>query len=269
MRRVLMCAVTGLIGVQQMRIAVNIPAYRLDVYVADSLVRSMKIAPGMPAYPTPRGTFAITSIEWNPWWIPPNSPWAAKEHTMRPGPANPMGRVKLNFRPLYFLHGTPLAASIGSAASHGCIRLRSADAIDLARLVHGFGSPELTADDIDRLATDTATTRLLVLDRSVPLEIRYELAEVRAGRLTVYRDVYGLAAHSPSNRVYEALAANGVDTTLVDSSRIRALLRRIAPAGTTIAIDSLLRRPPASMTSVSVARSSNQSSVRAWVTTKL
>lgn len=65
MRRALMCAMTGLIGIQQMRIAVNIPAYRLDVYVADSLTRSMKIAPGMPAHPTPRGTFAITSVEWN------------------------------------------------------------------------------------------------------------------------------------------------------------------------------------------------------------
>ena len=241
MRRALMCAMSGLIGVQQMRIAVNIPAYRLDVYVADSLTRSMKIAPGMPSHPTPRGIFAITSVEWNPWWIPPNSPWAAEERPMRPGPTNPMGRVKLNFRPLYFLHGTPLAASIGSAASHGCIRLKSADAIDLARLVHGFGSPELTADDIERLAADSVTTRTVTLDRPVPIEIRYDLAEVRAGRLTVYRDVYGLVPHALRERVYSALAENGVDTTLVDSARIGALLRRIGPSGNTIAIDSLRR----------------------------
>jgi murein L,D-transpeptidase YcbB/YkuD len=219
---------TGFIGFQQMRIAVNIPAYRLDVYVADSVTRSMKIAPGMPSHPTPRGTFAITSIEWNPWWIPPDSPWAAKERPTRPGPSNPMGRVKLNFRPLYFLHGTPFAASIGSAASHGCIRLRSVDAIELARLVHGFGSPELTGEDIERLATDTVTTRTVVLDRPVPIEIRYDLAEVRGGQLTVYRDVYGLAPRALRDRVYSALAASGIDTILVDSARTTALRRSSA-----------------------------------------
>lgn len=76
MRRAWMCAIAGLIGLPQMRIATNIPAYRLDVYVDDSLVRSMPVAPGMPGFRTPRGEFAISSVEWNPWWIPPDSPWA-------------------------------------------------------------------------------------------------------------------------------------------------------------------------------------------------
>lgn len=163
---------------------------------------------------------------------------------MRPGPANPMERVKLNFRPLYFLHGTPFAASIGSAASHGCIRLGSADVIDLARLVHGFGSPELTADDIERLAADTVTTRTLVLDQPASIEIRYDLAEIRGGQLTVYRDVYHLV-HSPLDQVYALLAANGIDAAIVDSARVRSLLRRIAPGGNTVAIDSLRRMPDA------------------------
>lgn len=82
-----------------LHLVVNIPAYRLDAYVSDSLVRSIGVAPGMPNYPTPRGEFQITSVEWNPWWIPPHSPWAAKEHPTPPGPDNPMRRVKLNFLP--------------------------------------------------------------------------------------------------------------------------------------------------------------------------
>ena len=94
-------------GPQPMRIVINIPAFRLDVYVNDSITRTMPIAPGMSSYRTPRASFAITSVQWNPWWIPPKSPWAAKEKPTPPGPANPMGRVKLNFQPLYFLHGTP------------------------------------------------------------------------------------------------------------------------------------------------------------------
>jgi murein L,D-transpeptidase YcbB/YkuD len=240
MRRALLCAIAGMIGRPPMRVVINIPAYRLDVYVADSLERSMPVAVGMPSFRTPRGLFEISSVEWNPWWIPPDRRWAARERPTRPGPANPMGRVKLNFRPLYFLHGTPLAESMGSAASHGCIRLVNTDAIELARFVHRFGSPALTADDVVRLVADTATSRLLKLDHAIPLEIRYDLVEIRAGRVSVYRDVYRLASQSLRDAVYVALRTYGVDTPLVDSARVRALVRQVPRAGRTIPIDSLI-----------------------------
>jgi murein L,D-transpeptidase YcbB/YkuD len=240
MRHIWMYVITWLLGAPQMRVAVNIPAYRLEVYVADSLVRTMPVAVGMPDFETPRGTFAISSVEWNPWWIPPDRPWAAHERPMPPGPKNPMGRVKLNFRPLYFLHGSPLAGSIGSAASHGCIRLASANAIELARLVHRFGSPALTADDVDRLVADTVTTRLLQLDQPIPLEIRYDRVEIRGGKLSVYRDVYGLGSRSLRDAVYDALGAYGVDTALVDGARVRALVRQVPKGGRVIPVDSLI-----------------------------
>lgn len=239
-----MCAMTGVIGLNQMRIVVNLPAYRIDVYVADSVVRSIPVAIGMPRFQSPRGSYAITSLEWNPWWIPPDSPWAAKEHVTRPGPNNPMGRVKLNFRPLYFLHGTPLAGSIGSAASHGCIRLRNADAIALARQVLRFGSPSLTSEAIDALATDSVTTRVVELEQPVPLELRYDLVELRAGRLSVYRDVYHLATRPLVADVFAVLAAHAVDTTTIDANRVRAFVQHIAPRGSTMLLDSLVRPPP-------------------------
>jgi lipoprotein-anchoring transpeptidase ErfK/SrfK len=139
MRRFWMFAVASLIGSQPMRLVANIPAFRLEVFVGDSLARTISIAPGMPNFRTPRGPYAITSVEWNPWWSPPKSAWAAREKPTRPGGTNPMGRVKLNVRPLYLLHGTPAERSTGSAASHGCIRLKNADALalaDLARISH-------------------------------------------------------------------------------------------------------------------------------------
>ena len=236
-----MCAIAGLMGVPQMRVVVNIPAYRLDVYAGDSLVRSMPVAVGSPRFPTPRGDFAISSVEWNPWWIPPDRPWASRERPMPPGTENPMGRVKLNFRPLYFLHGTPLARSIGSAASHGCIRLANADVIELARLVHRFGSPALSADDVEKLAADTVTTRLVNLERAVPLEIRYDVVEIRGRDLAVYRDIYGLASRPLRDAVYSTLATGGVDTNLVDSSRVRALVRQLPQSGRVVPIGPLLR----------------------------
>jgi murein L,D-transpeptidase YcbB/YkuD len=159
----------GFAGPQPTRIVINIPAFRLDVYVNDSLTRTMPIAPGMSSYKTPRGSFAITSVQWNPWWIPPKSAWAAKEKPTPPGRGNPMGRVKLNFQPLYFLHGTPFDRSIGTAASHGCIRLKNADAIELAQLTLRFGMRALTSDDIVALAADTASTRTIQLEEPIPL----------------------------------------------------------------------------------------------------
>jgi len=232
----------GFIDLQPMRIVVNIPAYRVDAYVNDSLVRSMPIAPGMRGFRTPRGEFAVTSIEWNPWWIPPNSPWAAKEKKTPPGPTNPMGRVKINFQPLYFLHGTPARQTIGSAASHGCIRMLDEDAIDLARLVHQFGTPAMTRDELDQLAADTTRTHTVQLDSPVPIEIRYDLAELRDGRIVVYRDVYRLATHPLRDDVYALLAERGLDTMRVDSVRVRALVRGVGRTGKSVSVDSIMLR---------------------------
>src|SRR6478672_7224839 len=95
---ILMTAVAATVRSQtpatsELRLVVNLPAYRLDAYLGDSLVRTIPVAVGKPGFETPRGEFAITSIEWNPWWIPPDRPWARKEKKTPPGPTNPMGRV--------------------------------------------------------------------------------------------------------------------------------------------------------------------------------
>jgi murein L,D-transpeptidase YcbB/YkuD len=45
-----------------------------------------------------------------------------------------MRSVKIFFKePDYYIHGTDKEESIGSAASHGCIRMTAADAVELAR----------------------------------------------------------------------------------------------------------------------------------------
>lgn len=223
-----------------LHIVVNIPAVRLDAYLADSLVRTIPIAVGMPAFRSPRGEFAITSIEWNPWWNPPDSPWAAKEKRTPPGPSNPMGRVKLNFRPRFFLHGTPLDQSIGRAASHGCIRMHNADAIALARLVHRFGSPGMTEEDVERLAADTAT-RTIELEIPVSIELRYDRAEVRNDSLFLYRDIYRLATDPLYDDVVTALVARGVDRANIDTAVVRSVTRNVQRHGTSVPLTRLVR----------------------------
>ena len=241
--RSLLLLLATLGGSAQLRIVVNIPAYRLEAFVGDSLAKTVAIAPGMPRYRTPRGSFEITRIEWNPWWIPPKSPWAAKEKITPPGPDNPMGKVKLNFNALYFVHGSPFAQSIGTAASHGCIRVKNADAIDLARLAHQFGSRDLSAADVERFAADSATRDVPLL-APIPVDVRYDLVEVRGTAVSVYRDIYGLAARSFRDETYAALAAHSIDTLLIDGTRIRAFVRNIPRGGRSVAVDSLLSRRP-------------------------
>lgn len=235
-----MLLAVGLAGASQLRVVVNIPAYRVDAYVGDSIAFSAPVAVGRPDFRTPRGAFSITSVEWNPWWTPPESPWARNERPMPPGPGNWMGRVKLNFLPLYFLHGTPFRASLGSAASHGCIRMRNEDAVALARLVHAAGTPELSPEDVARLEHGDET-RLVPLSRPVALEIRYDRDEVRSGRIAAYRDVYGLSRTSFTEEALRALGLAGVDTTRVDVERLRALGRRIGPRGRSALIQDVLR----------------------------
>lgn len=241
MWRIWVYGLTMWLGQTPLHIVVNIPAYRLEALAGDSVVQTVALAPGMPRYPTPRGAFAITSVEWNPWWIPPDSPWAAHEHRTPPGPGNPMGRVKLNFRPLYFLHGTPFQKSIGTAASHGCVRMANCDAVALAQLVMRAGTTTLSDAEIARLADDTSHTQLIELRNPVPLEIRYDLAEVRGGRLIVYRDIYGLSTRSRVADAYAALAAAGIDSAAVNHARLRLLVARIKQPGNAIALDSLVR----------------------------
>ena len=87
------------------------------------------VATGQAIYPTPLGHFAIVTKQMNPWWYPPDSPWAAGLKPVPPGPGNPLGTRWMGLSaPGVGIHGTPDAASIGYSASHGCIRMRIPDA---------------------------------------------------------------------------------------------------------------------------------------------
>jgi lipoprotein-anchoring transpeptidase ErfK/SrfK len=87
------------------------------------VVASFPVAVGMPSYPTPLGSFNIRTKTRNPWWYPPNQPWAAGASPIPPGPGNPLGTRWMGLGGGVGIHGTPNSGSIGSAASHGCIRM--------------------------------------------------------------------------------------------------------------------------------------------------
>ena len=102
---------------------------KLRLYAGAKLVRTLGVATGQSAYPTPTGNFEIVTMQRNPWWYPPPSDWAADSDPVPPGPGNPLGTRWMGISAPYVgIHGTPDAASIGYSASHGCIRMRISDA---------------------------------------------------------------------------------------------------------------------------------------------
>jgi murein L,D-transpeptidase YcbB/YkuD len=175
---------------QEFRIRVNVPAYRMDVYRGEEIVRTYTVAVGSPSFPTPLGAYKIGTVEWNPWWNPPPSRWARNEKRTPPGPSNPMGRAKLEFTPLYYLHGSREA--LGRAVSHGCIRMANADVLDLARLVALEVGGPITAEEISALESSSRRTRRITLPVGVPVQVVYRLAEEIDGEIKVYDDIYDM-----------------------------------------------------------------------------
>jgi lipoprotein-anchoring transpeptidase ErfK/SrfK len=97
---------------------------RLYLYKGMKPWRTFTVATGQAVYPTPLGRFDIV-VKWkDPWWYPPDSPWAKGAKPIPPGPGNPLGTRWMGLSaPGVGIHGTPDPASLGYSASHGCIRM--------------------------------------------------------------------------------------------------------------------------------------------------
>lgn len=115
----------------------------LSLYRETKLVKTFRVAVGTSSHPTPRGLFSIIQKQRNPAWIPPNSPWAAGLGPIPPGPGNPLGtRWMGTSASAVGIHGTHADGTIGTAASHGCIRMHIRDAEWLYERVK-LGTPVL------------------------------------------------------------------------------------------------------------------------------
>lgn len=123
-------------------ILVDISERKLYLYEAGAVSKTYGVAVGTPGHPTPRGEFEITLKRYMPTWSNPGSAWAAgMPQTIGPGPSNPLGTRALNINaPGIRIHGTTANSSIGTAASHGCMRMHRWDIEDLYERVE-VGTP--------------------------------------------------------------------------------------------------------------------------------
>jgi lipoprotein-anchoring transpeptidase ErfK/SrfK len=114
-------------------VTVDRPHYQLRLFKALRLKKAYKIAVGQVGLETPAGLYHVESKAVNPSWHVPNSAWAGKlaGKVIPPGPDNPIKSRWLGIFDGAGIHGTADLGSLGTSASHGCIRMAIPDVEEL------------------------------------------------------------------------------------------------------------------------------------------
>lgn len=114
-------------------IIVNRGRFQLRYYRNLELVETYKIAVGQVGLETPAGLYRIQNKAVNPTWNVPNSDWAGElaGKVIPPGPDNPLKARWMGIYDGAGIHGTDAISSLGTNASHGCIRMSIPDVKEL------------------------------------------------------------------------------------------------------------------------------------------
>lgn len=113
---------------------INRDEFKLRLFKKLRLVKTYPIAVGQVGLETPAGLYHVQNKAVNPAWSVPNKDWAGDlAGKVIPGgaPDNPLKARWLGIFDGAGIHGTAEEGSLGTAASHGCIRMRVSDVIEL------------------------------------------------------------------------------------------------------------------------------------------
>jgi lipoprotein-anchoring transpeptidase ErfK/SrfK len=108
-------------------------SYTLRLWEHLKLAKTYTVAVGQVGLETPEGLYSIQEKVENPTWHVPESDWAGSlaGQDIPPGPSNP---IKARWMGIYEgagIHGTEETSSLGTAASHGCVRMAIPDVEEL------------------------------------------------------------------------------------------------------------------------------------------
>jgi lipoprotein-anchoring transpeptidase ErfK/SrfK len=224
-------------------IIVNIAARRLYLYdERAALVKTYPVAVGSPRYRTPIRTQALRTIVWNAWWMPPPSPWAQHAKPTPPGKHNPLGNIKMPIGASLMLHGTNQPRSIGTAASHGCIRLFTQDAWELARWLQSHSSTPHSEALFQAYARHRHRSVAVQLGVTIPVHLVYDYVEIRADELHVYHDIYARIGNKWAH-ILQTLAAHGYAADSIDQTAIQQRLKDAKFRDVVIDLTEIRRQP--------------------------
>ncbi|WP_084637387.1 L,D-transpeptidase [Paludibacterium yongneupense] len=125
-----------------LQVVINLPQTRLFLYQDGLLVKSYPVAVGKMLSRTPTGRFDVTGIYRDPTWFVPRSiqdemrsRGKPVQTSIPPGDDNPLGRVFIRFGETSLglgIHGTNAPGSVPGFRSHGCVRMKNDDVLELA-----------------------------------------------------------------------------------------------------------------------------------------
>lgn len=172
------------------RLEINIPARRLHVFENEQLLFVYPVAVGKPWFKTPVGERKMDRIIWNPWWYPPKSKWAENEKPARPGPRNPLGPVKMRLGGTILLHGTNKRKTVGTSASHGCMRMYNEDALELAWWLQQKLSDQNDPALLEKYQKNRRRTYSVSLKQKAKVDIVYQTVEIDQNQVILHPDIY-------------------------------------------------------------------------------
>jgi lipoprotein-anchoring transpeptidase ErfK/SrfK len=115
-------------------LTVDRSSFQLKLWQDLKLAKTYTVAIGAAGFDTPVGEYSIQNKAVDPAWNVPDSDWAGDlAGTTVPGgsPENPLKARWMGIFDGAGIHGTDDVASLGSAASHGCVRMGVSDVIEL------------------------------------------------------------------------------------------------------------------------------------------
>jgi hypothetical protein len=156
-----------------LRLEVNVGERKLYVYRNDQVVSTHSIAVGTEEWPTRTGEWTVGQVVFNPRWTPPtDEEWAKDEKVAEPGdPDNPLGRIQMVYDPPRSIHGTNEPESLGTAASHGSIRISNADGLRVARIVMQSGGAGKDDAWIERVQANRKERVEVPIPNPIPIRV--------------------------------------------------------------------------------------------------
>lgn len=224
---------------QDVKIIVNIPSKTLTLYQNGEAIKEFPIAVGQPSFKTPVGERSLNQIVWNPWWIPPSSAWAKNDKPTPPGPYNPLGPVKMKLGTGIMMHGTSNENSIGTAASHGCLRMYNKDAAALAWWIQTHFSNEKDPSLKAKYQKNSKTSYYVNLKKPIPVELRYDLFKIVDGKVRVHPDIYWKVGNK-AKALSQWLATQGYDVSNIDEKNLEKTLKASAKQVTEMPLKTIL-----------------------------
>jgi lipoprotein-anchoring transpeptidase ErfK/SrfK len=115
-------------------VTVDRAGFRLRLFKDLKLAKTYRIAVGQVGLETPAGVYHVQNKAVDPAWHVPNSDWAgdlAGKVIPSGDPQNPLKARWLGIYDGAGIHGTADIGSLGTAASHGCIRMAVPDVEEL------------------------------------------------------------------------------------------------------------------------------------------